>query len=161
MPVRVWPRAPFEQRNPMFQMPLSALICYIKKAINHNQAILMEFDVKLSVFSPPAHTTNRFSILLYCPDEGRTHTFTKINDQQWKNTSNHDTCWRTDGIDSPLSALYFTMADDVNNELSSSNYLPVAPKDMHSSVYPVDKLWKMVDIKLKREATGYSFEIIQ
>ncbi len=44
----------------------------------------------------------------------------------WKNTSNHDSCWRSDGLQ-PLSKLYFEMAEEV---LAESIDKRLAPKDV-------------------------------
>jgi len=46
----------------------------------------------------------------------------------WKNTSNHDSCWRSDGVESPLSQIYFDMCDEVNRQLPEEDR--VAPKDL-------------------------------
>jgi hypothetical protein len=34
----------------------------------------------------------------------------------WKNTSNHDSCWRSDGIRSPIGAEYFKLCKEVDQE---------------------------------------------
>lgn len=66
-------------------------------------------------------------------DDERWYGLTEVPLDKWKNTSNHDSCWRSDGIDSPLSALYFKLAEEVNAQLSE----PVAPKDITIEVAPV------------------------
>lgn len=148
----------------MFKMPLHYIIARIKDQVlntANKQALLMEFDVRLSIGYPFLNVTSKFSVLLYCPDGGRTHTFVMVNEELWKNTSNHDTCWESDGINSPLSELYFTMADEINMSLKDSGYEEMAPRDMNQSVYMTGKLWELVDIKLKKEPLGYSFEIVE
>jgi hypothetical protein len=39
--------------------------------------------------------------------EGKTFDLKDIPLESWKNTSNHDTCWRTDGIQSPITSMMF------------------------------------------------------
>ncbi len=38
---------------------------------------------------------------------------------EWVNTSNHDACWSSYGIDRPLTKLYFEMCDRVNPKVAS------------------------------------------
>lgn len=35
---------------------------------------------------------------------------------EWENTSNHDSCWRLDGVDKPLRDLYYEMCKQVDPE---------------------------------------------
>ena len=37
---------------------------------------------------------------------------------EWENTSNHDSCWRTDGVSSILSKLYFKWAKEINPDMA-------------------------------------------
>ena len=49
---------------------------------------------------------------------------------RFKNTSNHDSCWRSDGIQSPLANLYFEMADSVIQRAhDEAKYCGIAPRD--------------------------------
>ncbi len=47
----------------------------------------------------------------------------------WKNTSNHDSCWRSDGMH-PLSEKYFSMCDEVNAIRVSQGLKKLAPIKM-------------------------------
>jgi len=50
-------------------------------------------------------------------DENRWHSVQCVPLDAWENTSNHDSCWRSDGLDSPLSCIYFDMCDEANEQL--------------------------------------------
>ena len=47
---------------------------------------------------------------------------------EWQNTSNHNSCWRSDGM-RPLSKLYFDSCDEVQEHLPER--LQQAPNDVH------------------------------
>jgi len=49
--------------------------------------------------------------------ENRWHGISSVPLDAWENTSNHDSCWRSDGLDSPLSNIYFEMCKEVNEHL--------------------------------------------
>lgn len=53
----------------------------------------------------------------------------------WKQTSYHDSCWRTDGIESPISSVYFKLAENINRSMSSVGYPRVPPKDININTY--------------------------
>jgi len=47
----------------------------------------------------------------------------------WKNTSNHDSCWRSDGM-RPLYKTYFEMCDEVNAARVKAGLKTIAPVKM-------------------------------
>jgi hypothetical protein len=49
---------------------------------------------------------------------------------RWENTSNHDSCWRSDGL-RPITHTYFNLCERVQAHLPKE--LKVAPKDVHFS----------------------------
>jgi hypothetical protein len=63
--------------------------------------------------------------------EKRYLSFKSVPMESWKNTSNHDSCWRTDGIDTPITAMYFTAAEEVNKRLPKE----IAPGKMKSDCH--------------------------
>ena len=46
----------------------------------------------------------------------------------WKNTSNHDSCWRSDGM-RHLTEICFRMADELNENLETDGFAKLAPRD--------------------------------
>lgn len=48
----------------------------------------------------------------------------------WENTSNHDSCWRSDGLGTPLSRIYFALADQVNEKRHAAGESYLAPAAM-------------------------------
>ena len=42
--------------------------------------------------------------------------FYNLNDLDWYMTSNHDSCWRSDGLQSPLFEIYMAMQDALSEE---------------------------------------------
>lgn len=47
---------------------------------------------------------------------------------EWINTSNHDSCWRSDGVASPLDKLYFHLCDEVQADVPEED--KVAPANI-------------------------------
>jgi hypothetical protein len=85
--------------------------------------------------------------------------------EEFENTSNHDSCWRSDGIDSPITRLYFDMCEWVNQELMEMDEPRKAPKDLDSytrfAFYP-ESLWKIVKIRfVDDEKNPYHKKLIE
>jgi hypothetical protein len=59
----------------------------------------------------------------------------RLPSSAWKQTSYHDSCWRTDGIESPISEVYFKLADNINRAMQSVGYPKVAPINMDINTY--------------------------
>jgi len=49
----------------------------------------------------------------------------------WKNTSNHDSCWRSDGVDSFLTKVYFKWCEELNGELYEDGHKTIRPCDFN------------------------------
>jgi hypothetical protein len=52
---------------------------------------------------------------------------------KWKNTSNHDSCWRTDGLNRPLSEVYFRFCDLAQDCVPQ--HQRVAPMEVHTNCF--------------------------
>lgn len=61
--------------------------------------------------------------------------FKRLPLADWKQTSYHDSCWRTDGIESPISSVYFNLADTINSAMTSVGLPKVAPINMDINTY--------------------------
>jgi hypothetical protein len=48
----------------------------------------------------------------------------------WANTSNHDSCWRTDGLRN-LHLLQGTFVKEMNEEITADRYSPLAPNEFN------------------------------
>ncbi len=85
-------------------------------------------------------------------DNGSHRHLSNIPTSAWKNTSNHDSCWRDDGLRF-LDTLYFDMANVVNHT--------IPPRDLYNhtslalSLNPVTK----TTVVLKALKDGYSKKI--
>lgn len=66
---------------------------------------------------------------------------------QWQNTSNHDSCWRSDGIDTPISQLYFEAAHKVDPKMAPCDL------DDYSSFYHHDSI-RFAKVKVARDDDG-------
>lgn len=152
----------------MFEMRLSDLVSTIKEQViprgQHNEkALYLCLDVGLRVYSPiEASCRSLVHILLYCPYGGSVHTFVaeqdfgptmSLRELEWDNTSNHDSCWRSDGLDTPLSRIYFRMADEINAKLEATGHEGQAPVRMSQSCHfnMFGDAWSLVNVKLGRE----------
>lgn len=82
----------------------------------------------------------------------------------WKNTSNHDSCWRSDGIDSPLTSVYFEMCEEVNDLRVAAGLDSIAPNSMHqfshlsSSVF--QEVMKTTVTDYERDTSGYHRKLV-
>jgi hypothetical protein len=54
-------------------------------------------------------TGNTSVFMAVAPQDYRWRGWSDISFEDWKNTSNHDSCWRSDGVRSPIVQLYFDM----------------------------------------------------
>jgi hypothetical protein len=114
--------------------------------VTTHQALIFRLDLRLSYYSEEM-TINRSQQMFFvlcghrhvwvakepADNENRWFNWKTIPMDQWDNTSNHDSCWRTDGLDSPISQVYFEMAESINAELGEEK--SVAPKDMSDHTY--------------------------
>lgn len=128
----------------MFNMDLSSAIAFIKEQafpasfegevvdVNIKKpGIMIQCDVDVNDFEEDKRASESVTFL-FC---GNTSVFAYtgkgiffVEDlpvEEFANTSNHDTCWRTDGVHSYLSELYFKMCRQVN--------LKKAPVELHTS----------------------------
>ena len=139
----------------MFSLDSATTICTLRDAIFPSSrsvpdgdgscaGIVFTLDARIAVFK--GDKEYRRSAMVFIALCGNTNVFVAIepNDSTrhlwgryatvpmdaWVNTSNHDSCWRSDGM-RPLSELYFRFANEINDELTEEDR--VAPKDMHQS----------------------------
>lgn len=96
------------------------------------RGIEFKFDVGLSLFVKDqsvevrtyvAYAISGTRVWFKCGKSGR-----QKEQNGWINTSNHDSCWRTDGLSSPLNELYFRFAERINAETGGD----VAPSQMRA-----------------------------
>jgi hypothetical protein len=66
---------------------------------------------------------------------------------KWVNTSNHDSCWRTDGIETRINEVYFEVAHDVAPKMAPCDL------DDYSSFYFHDSI-RFVKVKVTRDDDG-------
>jgi len=77
--------------------------------------------------------------------------------EEWENTSNHDSCWRSDGL-RKISSTYFALCDEVQNHLPDK--LKVAPKDI--SMFNTLEGFRFVDIKFdRRGGNDYKYDLLE
>ncbi len=86
--------------------------------------------------------------------EGDYLHLSEVPPDAWKNTSNHDSCWRSDGF-SFLTEIYFAMAKSVNDRK--------APCELHDytnlglSSHPVSK----TTVMLQTQKDGYHKNVVK
>jgi len=152
----------------MFEMPISRLVADIKEMLlprgqPNDKALYMRFDVSMHVYKPTDIRRRCFlNFILYCPHGGSVHTFfaeepfhpyiQDLRNLKWDNTSNHDSCWRSDGVDSPVSRVYSRMADEINAQLDAQGFKTIAPAHMHKHVnLSWGPAWKLIDVEVRRD----------
>lgn len=95
------------------------------------EGIMIEFRCSVSDYSKNRLRGNnrtkrayRHYVMLFCGNttvfavrnDHMTH-FTKIPPKQWENTSNHDSCWASDGL-AFINQAYFDMCKEVNPDVA-------------------------------------------
>lgn len=95
------------------------------------EGVMMEFRCSVSDYSEKrvkennrTMRTQRHYVMLFCGNvtvfvarsDYKTH-FTKIPAHQWENTSNHDSCWSSDGL-TFINQVYFDMCSEVNPDVA-------------------------------------------
>lgn len=83
--------------------------------------------------------------------------FGKIDEvKEWKHLASHDSCWRDIKC---FSAIYFRMAEEINEVRVRRNLRRVAPKDMyqHNNFAMFGELYRWVPIQISREDPNNSY----
>lgn len=100
------------------------------------RALLFTFDVHMAYFQDEEkYESDRLEVSVLVAGHrvwvktGRLRSI-PLSWDDWENTSNHDSCWRSDGLDSPLSKVYFTLSEQINVKREMAEKERVAPKDM-------------------------------
>ena len=70
---------------------------------------------------------------------------------KWQNTSNHDSCWRSDGIESPITSVYFDHCRRVAPKMA-----PIALETDGE----IDRVG-IVTIEVQREPDGYHRKLVR
>jgi hypothetical protein len=103
------------------------------------KGLVITLDLRMSHISGGCdeyHRTELFSFVL----TGNTAVFMASSDDftpwdripvgMFHNFSNHDSCWRTDGM-SGLQQSYHFMCDSMNKEIVEHGFSPLAPREFH------------------------------
>jgi hypothetical protein len=78
--------------------------------------------------------TSNTSVFTYTTTLGRDSVrWEDVKPEDWINTSNHDSCWRSDGLQH-LSELYFAFATEINVELANDKLGTKAPQAFNQFV---------------------------
>ena len=115
------------------------LLRYVKGNFTEriNEGILIKVRMSLSDYSDEfgsfsVHRDLRFVFI------SNTSVFVSVDAESdedfdaYKNTSNHDSCWRSDGLQ-PLSETYFEMAKALNAEREANGLDTIPPIEMRQS----------------------------
>lgn len=93
------------------------------------------------------------------PEGKRWMNYKSVKPEEWVNTSNHDSCWRTDGM-KMLTDWYFKAAETINKKLDTN----VAPAMMshHTSLgFCLANPWQFVSIEHAEDVSnGYRRKIV-
>lgn len=129
--------------------------------ITVSSGIVVTLDLRLSHFATGGDDYRR-SALVHTVFTGNTSVFQavcrdftkwhKIDPSDWFNYSNHDSCWRTDGMRG-LTSLYFAMTEELNEEILADGYSPQRPIDFHqfcSLGTLAGKPWESVTVRHER-----------
>jgi len=100
--------------------------------------------------------TSNTSVFVASPED--TFTWWK-NPEIFKNTSNHDSCWRSDGLRF-LFDTYMKMADSINTELLDEGFEQVPPADMSQhNRFNFGKMVERVRIEKEKLDDSYHYKL--
>lgn len=125
------------------------------RSVLTDPGISMKVDLSLSHYTPDWTYERRETIhWLFC---NHVSTFAAMEGDErwfdaiaipldvWKNTSNHDSCWRSDGVDSFLSKVYFDWCTKLNEQLKGDGFETIRPCDFHQFCHMgIGMAWKEV-----------------
>lgn len=80
---------------------------------------------------------------------------------KFRNTSNHDSCWRSDGLNF-LTDTYFGMASSINEERKQAGLSELAPRDLscHTRFNFSDSVGR-VRIRKKKQEDSYHYDLLE
>jgi hypothetical protein len=97
--------------------------------------LMTTLDLRLSHFSLTGdefhanvlvHTLFTSNTSVFVTSSRNFQKWDQIPVEQWLNTSNHDSCWRSDGM-SELSRLFFALTDEMNEQIKAIKMNPLKP----------------------------------
>lgn len=102
--------------------------------------IYMNVDLALSHYTPEVTYGRRVRMhWLFCShvstfvavehDDERWFDAIRVPVEEWRNTSNHDSCWRSDGVDSFINKVYFAHCQELNKMLVEDGREQLRPID--------------------------------
>lgn len=119
--------------------------------------LMVTLDVRLFSFTSGGEEYRR-SALVHTLFTANTSVFVAVsrNYERWfeidpadfLNTSNHDSCWRTDGM-SALRNVYYAMAEEINSERKKDGHSALAPRELNQFCTLgalTQKPWEFVDV---------------
>lgn len=92
------------------------------------------------------------------PDENF-NSFTQVPINYWENTSNHNSCWRTDGL-RPISNLYFNFAEQINKERVKNGLAEIAPINLTDHTF-IDQAKKLKVRFARNKDDQYKKDLLQ
>ncbi len=139
-------------------------------AFQEQEGLIFFFDMSLTVYKDQKTYRRRSN---YCfVIAGKSVWFSLVkglvpsldelnNITTWENTSNHDSCWRSDGL-RPISRVYFEFAEQINKEMVADGLPEVAPVNMkmHVSLWKPWKLCNVVSRLDPADKNRYKREIV-
>lgn len=165
----------------MFHMNVDTVVSELKESLLpraqiNEKALYVCLDLRLRHYR---HVSEGFEFgastfvhfVLYSPYGSSTHTFIAQGDPYadlsllaWENTSNHDSCWRTDGVGKPLHEIFMDLANEVNRQVHEAGFPTVAPVEIKQHcAFRMSNPWSLIDVEVKRDPNEYykfSLEII-
>ena len=132
---------------------VNAMVVYVHVSVSDFSDTSVNSEARDSVYVMYAGRHSIFYAHAY-DEEGGHRRLNEVPVDEWYNTSNHDSCWRSDGF-SFLNTLYFDMTKIVND-----NKAPIELSDFTNlgiSRNPVTK----ITVMLKTTKDGYHKDIVR
>jgi len=113
------------------------------------KGLILTFDVRLHEYKKDVKRRAVLRFLFHWNVAGY-DVFFRRDEEDWKHTSSHDSCWKTDGL-RDINPVYFSLAQEIIEEIGDEN---LAPCDLGQMVWFGDISRdgiKIVDVEVKRD----------
>jgi len=153
----------------MFYMSVGLLICdlkyrllgdssYSRDSKGYQKGLVVSVNLSLE-YEPGGASRSDVVQFLFTGDtsvwmsklERRWCKWSQIPIDEWENTSNHSSCWRSDGVEAPLTRLYFAWAKEL---IQAESYPDKTPSEMCQFChFSLAEPWEFVLVKHEHDPT--------
>lgn len=153
-----------------FHTNIASLVCTLKDTLLPRggydttvRALAVKLDLRMShYFDDGESNASRMVFFMFYGNtsvwmaveesDDRWFNASNIPIDRWSNTSNHDSCWRVDGVSTPLFNLYCEMSDQVKAGVPDGDKLAPINIDQHCNLgFCGSNPWEFVTVTTEQK----------